>query len=269
MDNNTVPKDLALFATEDYPLHPSGMRLVMTCPWRISMLYLYGSSDTGGPAGDTGSAMHKAAHAFHTGKEVAESIEIMGDNLSKYPKADLMDAADMFLKYASDPRNRDAKVVAAELPISFQIAPAPEDHTQAPIQIIGTLDQIREEHGRLRLWDIKTSKKPPRDILDETLIQAAGYCVGGTIALGRDVHPGGIIVPRQYGVMANVGKAPVHWHFPWKFVDLEQILFGIRVQVANIRAGKIWHVPNPDCKWCEAQSPDNCLPKLISLNLRG
>lgn len=262
-------KDLALFATDAYPLHPSGMRLVMTCPWRIAMQYLYGSSDEGGVAGDTGSAMHKAAHALHTGKEVAEAIEVMGGNLAKYPRADLMDAADMFLKYASDSRNRTAKVVEAELPIAFQIEPAPEDHTQAPIQVIGTLDQIREHAGRLWLWDIKTSKKPPREILDETLIQAAAYCIGGTIKLGREIHPGGIIVPRQYGAMANVDKAPVHWQFPWKFTDLEQILYGVRVQVANIRAGKIWHVPNPGCVWCEARTPDNCLPRLQSLKLRG
>lgn len=99
-------KDLKRFATEDWPLHPSGLGAMVQCPWRVVMEYLFGSTDEGGPAANTGSAMHRAAQAFHEGRPLAECLEVMQAEVHKYPRADLQDAAGLFLNYAADPRNR-------------------------------------------------------------------------------------------------------------------------------------------------------------------
>ena len=75
-------KDLKRFATEDFPLHPSGLRTLIDCPWRLVMMYLYAPTDESGPAADTGSAVHTAAHALHDGKEVAECLSVMKEKLA-------------------------------------------------------------------------------------------------------------------------------------------------------------------------------------------
>lgn len=259
-------KDLKLFGTESWPLHPSGLSQLMQCPWRLVMSYLFEDKDEGGQAADTGSAMHKAAQSFHGGSDVAASLGVMQAMLKSYPRADLQDAATMFLAYSSDPRNTTADVVLREQPISFSIAPAPEDQTQAPIAVIGTLDQVRRVDGKLKLFDIKTSKKDPMLILQRSMFQAAAYCVGATVLLNETVEPGAIIMPRRYRMDA-VATSPVFYYFPWRFKDIEQILKGVRHLVARVRAGDIWHTPNDDCCWCVARSPDLCLPKLIQVGV--
>lgn len=229
-------------------------------------MYLFGESDEGGVAGDTGSATHVAVAEMHQGKGEAACIQVMRDKIQKYPLADLADAASMFLNYAKDPRNRDAEVILTETPIAFEIAPAPEDETQSPISVIGTLDQIRRnrDKNRFELWDVKTSKKDPYTVLQSSTFQLAAYCIGASILLGKPVHPGGIITPRKYGV--DVARSPVFWHCAWNFGDIEQILKGMRHIVARIRAGNIWHVPTEDCRWCPMRTPDACLPKLVEVS---
>ncbi len=257
-------RDLSTFATAVNPLRPSGMSIMLVCPWRAAMLHMYDYAEDGSrAAADTGSAMHMAAAEMHRGKELAECIKSMGVGLPKYPAADLSDAADMFLKYASDPRNRGVEAVLVEQAVAFSIEAAPEDHTQARIEVTGTLDQVRRTNGRLVAWDIKTSKKDPTDILHAATFQMAAYCVGAAIHLNEPVQPGGIIMPRQY--RKDVATSPVFYHFPWRFQDIEHILLAIRHQVAAIRAGRIWHNPSPDCRWCHMRTPDLCLPPLIEL----
>lgn len=231
------------------------------------MHHLFTSSDEGGPAGDTGSAMHKAAEFFHKGKEVAECIDIMKEELPKYPAADLVDAAGMFLSYAADPRNRNAKIILVEQAIRFSIAPSPEDHTQKAIEVIGTLDQVREEPDGLYNVDIKTSKKDPELVKNEATFQQAAYCIGASIFLGKRVKSAKILMPRLYAGK-DPSTAPVQRFYPWKFEDIEDILYALRVQVANIRAGRIYHVPNKDCMWCPAKTPDICFPELQKLRVR-
>lgn len=258
-----MTKDLARFATEDCPLHPSGLRALLICPWKVVMRYLAvrEEEEEHGVAGDTGSAVHVAAAEMHRGKGPAECLQAMGARQREYPQADLQDAAGLFLAYSRDPRNSRAVVVAVEEPVKFSIQAAPEDPTGSPIEVIGTLDQVREDHlGRLELWDLKTSKKDPMALLRNHTFQIAAYCVGATIKLGRPVRPGGVILPRKYKDMN--GNGPVFWKFPWKFEDLEQILSAVRHRVAQIRSGVFWHVPTDDCEWCQARSPDLCLPKL-------
>lgn len=231
-------------------------------------MYLYPPGEDHGPAGDTGSAMHKAAEAFHKGSSLAESIEAMKANTVKYPLADLADAASMFLTYATDPRNREAKIVLVEQPIRFRIAAAPEDHTQKAIEVEGTVDQVREDFEGLWVHDIKTSKMDPMSIVHESMYQQAGYCIGAAIALNRPVRGARIIMPRQYAKSKEPGTAPVFWDMPWRWDDIADIMMAMRHQVAAIRAGRLYHVPNDSwCRWCHMRGPENCLPPLRMLRL--
>jgi len=255
-------KDLKRFATEDYPLHPSALRVLLECPWRIVMEYLYSPTDESGSAADTGSAVHAAAHALHTGKEVAECLGIMKDKLADYPRADLLDAADLFLKYAADTRNRRAKVILSEQKISFTIAAAPEDPTGEPLTIVGRLDQVREADGELRVYDLKTSKLDPMQLLHSHTYQMAAYCVGASTFLKRIVNPGALILVRRYKA-SDHDNALVFWHYPWKLKDCEQILDVFRHRVAEIRRGTLYHNPSDGmCRWCHQRTPDICFPKL-------
>lgn len=250
-----------MFATEERPLHPSGVRTLMTCNWRSAMEHIYDHGDgESGPAADTGSAMHAAAAHMHRGFDISACIDHMSANSAKYPRADMNDAVAMFLGYAADPRNR-VEVRYVEQPIAFDILPSPLDPTKQPIRIIGTMDQVRVIDGKLYLWDIKTSKKDPGEILNQTLFQAASYCVGGTILAGSTVHPGGIIMPRKYG-KKGYDTANVHHPFGWTFADIEQILEPVRTAVALVRMGKLHHMPSSECMWCHQRSPEVCLPKL-------
>lgn len=254
-------KDLKRFATEDFPLHPSALRLLVDCPWRLVMIYLDTPDGESGPAADTGSAVHAAARALHDGKEVAESLGIMSAKLADYPRADLVDAADLFLKYSSDPRNRGAQVVLNEHPINFQIAAAPEDPTGEPLIFVGRVDQVRKM-DRFRVFDIKTSKMDPMELLHESLYQMAAYCVGASVKLGERVDPGALILVRKYK-HTDHAEAPVFWEFPWTFHDCEQILDVIRRRVAEVRKGILYHNPKANtCRWCHQRTPDVCFPKL-------
>jgi hypothetical protein len=250
--------DLKHFATSVHPLHPSGLRMLMLCPWRACMSFLYDTADEGGAAGDTGSATHAAVAAMHTGSSIAASLEAMRAGSSRYPRADLQDAAGLFLAYATDPRNRDADVVAVERQFSFSIEPAREDPTQERIQVVGTFDQVRRVDGHLQLWDVKTSKKDGATLLANHSLQAAAYCIGASVLLGEQVHPGGLVLPRRYPRNA-------HWPFAWKWEAIPDILQGVRHVVARIRAGDVWHTPSDDCTWCGWRTPDVCLPKLVEL----
>lgn len=263
-----MPRDLADFATGIHPMHPSWIYTVVQCPWRAAMEFLDATGDgEGGPAADTGSAMHKAAAAFHTGKGVSDALQVMRDNLKEYPAADLADAAGMFLTYAADPRNRDAKIILVEEPVAFTIAPHPEDKTKRPIEVEGVVDQVREDVEGLNVYDIKTSKKDPNYVRAISIFQQAAYCIGVAMKLKRPVVSAKLIMPRKYSGM-DPGSAPVFWPYMWKFADIEQILLGLRIQVMNIRHGNVYHVPNDGCFWCRAKTPDVCLPELQQLNVR-
>jgi hypothetical protein len=254
-------KDIATFASEERPLHPSGLRTVLSCSWRSAMEHIYTHGDgESGAAADTGSAMHAAAAHMHRGFSVSECISHMHSCSNDYPRADLNDAVAMFLSYAADTRNQ-VEVRYVEQPIAFNIAPAPHDPTGLPIHIIGTMDQVRVIGGKLYLWDIKTSKRDPMDVIYETMFQAAAYCIGGTILAGTNVLPGGIITPRKYG-KKGYDTAPTHHPFHWSFADIESILEPVRNTVAMVRSGKLYHMPTADCKWCHQRTPELCLPKL-------
>lgn len=232
-------------------------------------MFLYDPSEEGGPAGDTGSAVHAAAHAMHTGKEVAECLGVMKSKLAEYPKADLLDAADLFLKYSGDSRNKEAKIILNETQVRFSIQAAKEDPTGEPIAFIGRLDQVRDIGGRLKVYDIKSTKKDPKEMQDEYMFQMAAYCVGASTLLKQRVDPGACIYVRKYS-NKDYSNSPVFWHYSWTFDDCTQILDVFRHRVAEIRKGIIYHNPiDKSCRWCHQRTPDLCLPKLQSeLKLR-
>lgn len=225
-------------------------------------MYLDDPTGEGGVAGDTGSAVHAAAHAMHDGKEVAECLGVMKAKLAQYPKAELLDAADLFLKYSSDQRNKEAKVVLNERQIDFALAPSKEDPTGEPIIFNGRVDQVRDVDGRLKVYDIKSTKKDPAQMQAEYMFQMAAYCVGSSILLGQRVDPGACIYVRKYGNKDH-SRASVFWHYSWTFDDCVQIMEVVRHRVADIRKGILYHNPNDNyCRWCHLRTPDLCLPKL-------
>lgn len=253
--------DPKTYANAQHQLHPSGARALFTCPWRMVSQHLsVGQDGESGPAADTGSAMHAAAATFHRGFDPAEALAKMSAGIAKYPQADLRDATILALNYFSDRRNREEKVLLVEHPIGFTIAPMPDDVTGEPIHIIGTCDQVREIDGILYLCDLKTSKRDMEEIRHESTFQIAAYMVGASIALGREVSRGMILMPRRYG--KDPSTSLVRGFYPWRLTDVEQLMLPIRQAVANVRAGRIWHVPSSECKWCHMRSPDSCLPQL-------
>lgn len=246
--------EITKFATSEFPLRASRLEKFLACNWRVVML-TFGDNDPAGEAADTGSAVHAAVDTWHkTGLDAAAAVEAMRARLSEYPKADLPTAAQLFLAYTADLRNIGAEIVQGECEVPFEIAASPQDPTGAPIVIIGHVDQVRRENGLLRVWDIKTSKKAPHEVLWGACIQAAAYCKGSEQLLGELVHPGGVIMPR---------RSPMHIPFTWTRDDVDRILDPIRHHVALVRAGHVAHVPEADrCKWCHSGGPDVCLPRL-------
>ncbi len=245
---------LEAFATPEFPLRASRLEKFLSCNWRVVLL-TFGAEDKAGEAADTGSAVHAACGTWHkTGENAAAAVEAMRTRLSEYPRADLPQAAALFLAYAADPRNIGVDLVLNEQEVTFQIRPAKEDPTGAPITIVGTTDQVRRTNGVLSVWDIKTSKKMPHEVLWSTCVQAAAYCEGAEKKLGEPVHPGGIIMPR---------RSPMHIPFTFTRDDVARILDPVRHHVALVRRGIVSHVPEDSrCKWCHTGGPDVCLPQL-------
>lgn len=219
-----------------------------------------GEGSEGGPAADTGSAMHAAAAALHRGAPLADAIEAMGEGLPRYPKANLAEAAAMFLSYARDTRNFEGTYLLVEKLVTFTIEAHETDPTGAPIAVEGTIDQVVELNGRLFVRDIKTTKRDMAETAAEYTLQLAAYCVGAAQLLGKPIAGAKLIYPRRYS--HDPSTSPVHWQYAWGWDDLEHILESVRVNVANVRANRLYHAPSADCKWCHCRTPDVCLPAL-------
>jgi len=261
-------RDLRKFGTKEWPVHPSGARVLIMCPWRIVMPYLglVPEDDSSGQAADTGSAMHKAAELFHKGASVAEAIVGMREQVRKYPLAVLAEAAQMFLGYSCDSRNRDANLVLCEEPLAFSIEAAPDDPTGERIEVVATTDQVRFDGYRYKCYDIKTSKRSPVEVMSESWYQMGLYCVGASIKLGKLVEPGGLIMPRNYKPGVDPSSAPVFYLFNYKAAWIDELVWPLRRAVADVRRGAIHHFPDPNgCKYCHQGHPDICFPKLMQL----
>jgi hypothetical protein len=236
-------------------------------------MYNMADDDSSGPAADTGSAVHKACEAWHgQGLTVKDAIKSMKDNLPLYPQADLADAETNFLAYALDPRNQKAKIIAVEKEIRFTLDPADHDPTGHKIHVKGTLDQIREENGVLKLYDVKTSKFPGMAVWAQHAYQIAGYCVGATQSFGRDVHPGGIILTRGYlrkGIDPRSSPPDVFFKYPYDLARARVLLSGVADMVALVRSGYVFANPGQYCSWCPMRGHDYCVDKLYELTVLG
>lgn len=222
--------------------------------------------DTSGPAADTGSAMHAAVAEWHktNRKSVRDAINAMRSRLIEFPAADLPDAELQFQCYADDPRNHITPIII-EHKLTFKLDPATEDPTGQPITVIGTVDQVREEDGVLKIWDLKSSKKMGFDILVTSLLQVTAYALGATQLLGKCVHPGGIIRTRGYitgGTARQASPMGVFYHAFWSFYDAPALLASVQHAVAAVRMGRITLMPGEYCRWCPSLSPEKCLPSL-------
>ncbi len=148
------------------------------------MAFLQPLGEDSGPAADTGSAVHRAAAAYRGGADAAAAMAVMRAELSSFPQADLVDAARLFLGYTQAVGKRAHEPVLTETQVAFSLEAAPHDKTGAPIEIVGTVDDVsRNDYGRLTAWDIKTTKKSPLYVLRECQQQLAAYCVGATLLL--------------------------------------------------------------------------------------
>ena len=232
------------------------------------ILTLLGDEDRG-QAADTGSAVHYAAKAFHTFAKgnVAAALKAMEQNLPEYPLADLGTAEGHFRLYAADPRNKEAEIVLCEEKIEISLAP-PEGDFET-VEIVGTVDQVRQEGGRLVVCDIKTGASAGEgdDMLNYYAAQLAAYQVGAANLLKQHVGTACIIRTRDYlktDRKKNPKPGPVFWYASWGYNDALALLDEVRRVVGDVRSGRISVAPSAEnCKWCPGGGIGNCLRRKI------
>src|SRR5207302_1725660 len=109
-------------------------------------------------AADTGSLVHLGVMTYHKTKSLDKALQAMRDNQSLYPKSEVEEAEKHLTPYTQDPRNIEAEIIDQEKEVAFYLAPDIDD-PYGPIYVKGHFDQIREDDGKLYLWDLKTGKK--------------------------------------------------------------------------------------------------------------
>lgn len=256
-----------LFGTEAHPLHCSQLHRVTDCPMSA---FLQASGDEereSGAAADTGNLVHLAASLYHgkAGGDARLSLELMAGAKDRYPAGNVDDAALHFYHYSKDERNKKAKIILNETEVKFQLSPAGNDPTQAPITVMGTLDQVREmDDGRLVLHDIKTgSALWGKQMVSHHALQLAAYMIGASQLLSRPVEQAAIIRTTDY-----IKGGPVFWYTPYGIQHAAAMLYGLRQIVAQIRMGNIWITPGASCRFCPLESPANCTPRLTQLGVK-
>jgi hypothetical protein len=254
------------------PIRASNLPMLVRCPFSY-MLRISGDEESQpGVAADTGSAVHFAARCWHTiaKKDVKDALDMMLLNAeSQYPAADIERAKKHAQAYFDDERNQKAKVIHCEEKVKFSIPPAKFDKTQEEIYITGTLDQIREEHGRLTVWDIKTGKRcTGYEMLDEHCLQLAAYLIGANKFLGRKVSKCGIIRTEDYfKTPRERAVKPVFWECSFNLAGAELLMQSVQTTVAHIRNGTYSFMPGEHCNWCLPGKTNDCTPKYKELTL--
>jgi len=215
------------------------------------MISLALESDAG-QAADTGSAVHMAARAFHTGckGDVSASLEVMRRSLPKFPLADLGAAEQQFRCYAKDPRNKEAEIILCEAEHKIEVAPT--------IWVQGTLDQVRQERGGLVVDDIKTGGAyEGADMLPYHAAQLSAYMLMASDLLGERVRRCRIIRTKDY-LKARPG--PVFWEASWDYDSACRILEQVVAEVIRMRSNQVRITPSAEqCKYCPAGSLQNCI----------
>lgn len=261
-----VSKSISDFATETFPLHASSIPELIKCHLKGALLHLFGSEYESSQAADTGSLTHVAVAEWHRSKDEEAAIAALRGAEQKFPHGSVAEAAQMFFLYSRDERNRQAVVRYIEHKTAISLTPAPNDPTKKTIRIVGTVDQVREEHGRLYVWDLKTSKRPARDQLDMYLYQLAAYAIALSSELQTPVGLGGLICSRYYKDTGDPSPPNTVMRYPHRFNDVGPIVDGIRYAVAAIRSGHVHPGPGEHCRYCPFTGTAECVPLLRSIS---
>jgi hypothetical protein len=252
---------LALIGTEGCALRASSLPELMRCPWTWVAKMFAIAEDSAGAAADTGSAVHHAAAVWHDTKDVAAAVSSMKANLNKFPFANVESAAEQFFLYSKDPRN-SGPIILCEKEVRLSLPAHETDKTQAPILIVGHLDQVRRVNGRLAVYDIKTGSPEGPEMLANHAYQLAAYQLAAAVLCGEIVPGAWVIRTKDY---LKKKPGPVFWQAPWSHRQLGVFTDAIRRRVAAIRNGDIDAIPGESCRWCPFGNVGACTERLIEL----
>lgn len=247
------------FGSAKHPLRPSQLPYLVLCSWRAVAREMKMLVNESGAAADLGSAVHLAVAAFHKGAKEVDALATMRDASAAFPLADLKEAERIFSRYAEDPRNRDAKVVATEEKVSAKLNPHYLDGPEIVIE--GTLDQVRLVGNTYEVWDLKTGIREGLYFQTVYCLQMAAYVVGARVKYPRAVA-GGYIRTKAYFTRGAVLPSPANAFIPANIPDPDKLLDAVRWAVCCIRAGYVIPTPGEHCCTCPFQGVEVCLPKL-------
>jgi len=247
---------MSIFGSEDWPLRPSKLKSLVSCPMSVYLDGIMIGDDEGGPGAQTGSVVHAGVEAFHrtmgdpiTRREEATAAARAA--LPTFPAANENNAFRWLSAYTNDTQNITANVTHIEEKVCL-IIPAEPD-----IVIRGTLDQVRQDsQGRYTVWDLKTGTSLSADeVVDEYQFQQAAYVLAARQTLGLNILPGGIIYAAGYDKPRGRRFLPMGVDLD----DCEAMMEVVKSRVLDIRAGKREFTPsNSACFWCEHKRYPKC-----------
>lgn len=256
---------LTTIATADCPLRASQLDKLVRCPL-YGLTVLSPDVDTSGPAADTGSIVHAAVAAFHREKELSRKgsaavAEIQRAAL-QFPLGDTHEAGLYLTPYITDPRNAAAEVIAIELPVQLTLPPHRLDPTGQPVVIHGTIDQIRRDHGRTLICDLKTGRRTGWEMIHDHSLQIAAYTLAARACGYPDAEPGYLIRAYRYRERTATGISPegVYWSLPFTAEDCRILLDRVVLELAHLRAGELNLGPGAHCTNCPLGGLASCLP---------
>lgn len=262
-------KSLTQFATNEFPARASSLPELMLCETRGILMFLDLVQDHSGPAADTGSLAHEIIAKWHTnGFDMAAALQGVAAWKRQFPLADEEKAVAHAVAYSQDPRNRVTLFWAPEEEIRVQFPPHENDPTGQPVVVSGHIDQVREENGKLFIWDIKTGARGGMEMLNSYALQIAAYAIGATVKLGRPVNPGGLIRTATYltkNCDPTTSPAGVFWHYPYELTEAGILIDGFLLRVAQIRRGDFAASPGSQCNYCPAGGVGECVAKIKTL----
>lgn len=255
-----------LFGTKAHPIRPSKLDKVAKCQVLGLMLVMEADDELGGKAAQTGQLVHVGAATFHNEPDPERKVQAglveLQSSLSKFPLGDIAEAEKHYLCYVADPRNANAKVIAVEKNVEFELPPHPDDPTGENIYITGTLDQIRQlDDGSMRIYDIKTGAPTGWHMIHNYSYQLAAYLLAAR-ANGFPVDNSVIIRTQGYRVRGAVLPEPNGIFFP-THLSVGRSLYlmsRIRQAVASIRKGEIEFGPGDQCTYCPLNGIESCMP---------
>ena len=258
-----VHPDLRDYATDARPIRASAVEKFLQCP--MSTVLTLCDDNEGNDAAQTGNLVHSGAHAFHTTKgaladRIAASQAALDEARTKFPDGDAKKAHKILANYTADKENQDAEVPWSEETVTLRLPPDPTDPTQAPVVILGHLDQVRRDaKGTLRVHDIKTGYRlgATQTVL-EYLVQQAVYTLAARATLDETIEPGSIIYTPGY----EKARSKVHLPLPLTVEACKILVAPVPLFVSLIRQGKPVFRPSPEnCQWCPHAPWPRCFQK--------